>query len=155
MKFSKEIKAGILVVVSIAVFIFGFNFLKGKNFFSERRVFYAIYPNVAGIVEANPVQLNGFKVGRVKDIQLLGNNGKIIITIAISDTKLNIPKNTVAKIVSSTLLGDKAIQLIPSDSKEFANDGDTLIGSVEESLQASVNATVQPLKIKAEKLIGS
>jgi len=155
MKLSKEIKTGILVVVSIAVFIYGFNFLKGKNFFSERRIFYAVYPEVAGIVEANPVQLNGFKVGRVKDIQLFGTNGRIIVTFAISDKHLNIPKNSVAKIISSDLLGAKAIQLIPGNEKEFSKDGDTLIGIVEASLQESVNATVKPLKDKAEKLISS
>src|SRR5438874_2130278 len=124
MKLSKEIKTGILVVISISIFVYGFNFLKGKNFFSERRIFYAVYPEVAGIVEANPVQLNGFKVGRVKDIQLFGTNGKIIVTFAISDKNLNIPKNSVAKIISSDLLGAKAIQLIPSDEKEFSKDGD-------------------------------
>ncbi|MBI4945443.1 MAG: MCE family protein [Bacteroidetes bacterium] len=155
MRPSKEIKTGILVIVSIAVFVYGFNFLKGKNLFSERRVFYAVYPEVAGIVEANPVQLNGFKVGRVKDIQLFGTSGKIIVTFTISDKNLNIPQNSVAKIISSDLLGAKAIQLIPSTAKEFSKDGDTLIGIVEASLQESVNATVKPLKDKAEKLISS
>ena len=155
MKLSKEIKTGILVVVAISVFVYGFNFLKGKNFFSERRIFYAVYPEIAGIVEANPVQLNGFKVGRVKDIQLFGTNGKIIVTFAISDKNLNIPKNSVAKIISVDLMGAKAIQLVPGNEKEFSQDGDTLIGIVEASLQESVNATVKPLKDKAEKLIAS
>src|ERR1035437_2721318 len=155
MKLSKEIKTGILVVIAIAMFVFGFNFLKGRSLFSERRNFYAVYPEIAGLVEANPVQLNGFKVGRVKDIQLFGTNGKIIVTFAISDKNLNIPKNSVAKIISVDLMGAKAIQLVPGNEKEFSQDGDTLIGIVEASLQESVNATVKPLKDKAEKLIAS
>ena len=155
MKLSKEIKTGILVVIAIAMFVFGFNFLKGRSLFSERRNFYAVYPEIAGLVEANPVQLNGFKVGRVKDIQLFGTSGKIIVTFTISDKNLNIPKNSIAKIISSDLLGAKAIQIIPSNTKEFSPNGDTLIGIVEASLQESVNATVKPLKDKAEKLISS
>ncbi len=155
MKVSKEVKTGILVVASIALFIYGFNFLKGKDIFSSRRIYYAVYPEVAGIVEANPVQLNGFKVGRVKEIKLFDTTGRIIVTFAISDKDLKIPKNSVAKIISSDLLGAKAIQLMPGDDKNYAQDGDTLIGIVEASLQESVNATVKPLKDKAEKLIAS
>lgn len=155
MKISKEIKTGVLVASSIAIFIFGFNFLKGKNIFSDRRLFYAVYPEIAGLVESNPVQLNGFKIGRVKEIQLFDTTGRIIITFAISDNNVKISKNSVAKIISSDLLGAKAVQIIPGNEKEYLIDGDTLIGVVEASLQESVNATVKPLKDKAEKLISS
>jgi len=155
MKISKEIKTGVLVAATLALFIFGFNFLKGKNIFSERRIFHAVYPDVAGLVESNPVQLNGFKIGRVKEIQLFDTTGKIIVTFAISDNKIRISKNSVAKIISSDLLGAKAVQLILSGEKEYVKDGDTLLGVVEASLQESVNATVKPLKDKAEKLISS
>ncbi len=155
MKISREIKTGILVVIAIALFIYGFNFLKGKDIFSSRRIFYAIYPEVAGLVESNPVEMNGLKVGRVKDIALFDTSGKIIVTISITDKKLNIPKNSVAKIISSDLLGAKAIQIIKSSEKTFAKENDTLVGVVEASLQESVNATIKPLKDKAEKLIGA
>jgi phospholipid/cholesterol/gamma-HCH transport system substrate-binding protein len=114
-----------------------------------------VYPEVAGLVEANPVQLNGLKVGRVKDIQLYDTTGRIIVTFAISDDKLNIPKSSVAKIISSDLLGAKAVQIIKSNERNYAKDGDTLLGVVETSLSESVNATVRPLKEKAEKLISS
>jgi phospholipid/cholesterol/gamma-HCH transport system substrate-binding protein len=155
MKLSKEIKTGILVVIAVAIFIYGLNFLKGINIFSERRIFYAVYPEVAGLVEANPVQINGFKVGRVKNIQLYDTTGKILVTLAIYDKTLSLRKSSIAKIISSDLLGAKAVQIIPGNEKEFLKDGDTLIGIVEVSLQESVNRTVKPLKDKAEKLISS
>lgn len=155
MKISREVKTGILVVAAIGLFIYGFNFLKGKDIFSGRRVFYAIYPEVAGLVEANPVQYNGLKVGRVKSVRLYDTSGRIIVAFAISDDEMKIPKYSVAKIVSPEFLGGKAIQIIPSNEKEYAADGDTLYGMVEASLQESVNATIKPLKDKAEKLISS
>ncbi len=68
MKISKEVKTGILVVVTIGIFVYGFNFLKGKDIFSSREIYYAIYPNISGIGEGNPVQVNGFKVGRIKKV---------------------------------------------------------------------------------------
>lgn len=155
MKLSREVKTGILVVVAIAIFVYGFNFLKGKNIFSKQDTYYAIYPQVSGIVEANPVQVNGFKVGRVNKIELLDTTGRLLVTISISDEKLKIKKGTTARIVSSDLLGAKAIELIMSNSSEYAKDGDTLMAETEASLQETVNATVKPLKDKAEKLIGS
>ena len=155
MKISKELKTGVLVVAAISIFIYGFNFLKGKDIFSKRRIFYAVYPEVAGLVESNPVQMNGFKVGRVNGLQLFDTTGRIIVEIAITDNNLKIPKNSVAKILSSDLLGAKALQIIAGSEKKYAHAGDTLIGVVEASLQESVNATVKPLKDKAEKLIAS
>lgn len=144
-----------MVVVTIVIFVLGFNFLKGKDIFSNRDTFYAIYPNISGIVEANPVQINGFKVGRVSKIELLDTTGRLLVTMSISDRKLRVPKGTVARIVSSDLLGAKAIELKLARGTEFARDGDTLQSDIEASLQESVEMQVKPLKDKAEKLIAS
>ena len=155
MKISKEIKTGIVVIVAIALFVYGFNFLKGKDIFSSRDLYYAVYPQVSGLVEANPVQVNGFKVGRIKKIELMDTSGMLLVTMAISDDKIRITKGTVAKIVSPEFLGGKAIELVLGKSSDYAPDGDTLISEIDPSLQASVNETIRPLKEKAEKLIGS
>ncbi len=155
MKLSKEVKTGILVVATILLFVYGFNFLKGKDLFSNREIYYAVYPQISGIVEANPVQVNGFKVGRIKKIELLDTTGRILVTMAISDKKLRVTKGTVARIVSSDLLGAKAIELVIGKSRNFANDGDTLTSEIDPSLQQSVEGAIKPLKDKAEKLIAS
>jgi len=42
----KEIKVGIIVIVAIGVFIYGFNFLKGHNIFNPQRKLYAVYPKI-------------------------------------------------------------------------------------------------------------
>jgi len=155
MKLSKEVKTGILVVVTIAIFVYGFNFLKGKDIFSSREIYYAVYPQISGIVESNPVQVNGFKVGRIKKIELLDTTGRLLVTMAISDQKLRVTKGTVARIVSSDLLGAKAIELVMGKGSEFAQDGDTLVSEIDPSLQQSVEGAIKPLKDKAEKLIAS
>jgi len=155
MKISKEIKTGIVVIASIALFVYGFNFLKGKDIFSSRNLYYAIYSEVGGLVEANPVQLNGFKIGRVKEIRILDTTGHIIVTFAISDSKLKLPKGTVARISSPEFLGGKAVKLVMGKSTGYHEDGDTLIGDIDPSLQEQVDATVRPLKDKAEQLIAS
>ena len=155
MKIRKEVKVGIVTTLAIACFIYGFNFLKGKNLFSSQRKFYAVYNDIDGLVEANPLMINGFKVGLVGAIKLANDTtGNIIVTILL-DNDVNVPKNSVAKVVSSDILGSKAVQLILGRGADFAVSGDTLISAQEDNLKAAVNKTIAPLQKKAEGLITS
>ncbi|MEE4257821.1 MAG: MlaD family protein [Bacteroidales bacterium] len=153
MKYRKEIIIGLVFIAALALFIWGFSFLKGFNLFKEQRVLYAKYDRVSGLSKANPVSINGLKVGQVSDIYFEPNfSGKIIVEITI-ETLLPIPKNSVALIYSSDLMGSKAIDLkLGNDSLLVAN-GDTLGTRVEASLKEAVNQQIQPLKAKAEELI--
>ena len=155
MKLSKEVKVGIVTTAAIGCFIFGFNFLKGKNLFSTQRKFYAIYQDIDGLVDANPLLINGFRVGMVGDIELLNDNsGKILVTL-IMDDDAQIPKNSIARVVSSDILGSKAVQLILGNGNAYAVDGDTLVSAQEDNLKTAVNKTIAPLQKKAEGLIAS
>lgn len=156
MKLSKEVKTGIIVTIAIGFFIYGFNFLKGKNLFSRHRTMHAVYTDIAGLVEANPVQVNGFKIGQVSKIKFYpDNSGRILVSFMIKEEDFNIPKNSVAKVISSDLLGSKAIQLDMGNSTVYAEDGDTLISATEDDLKSAVNKQIEPLKKKAESLISS
>ena len=152
----KEVKVGLLVTVGMVVLLVGFNFLKGKNFFSKTRKFYAIYTNIDGLVEACPVQMNGFKVGQVSNIRLYSSaSDRILVTLLISNKEINIPKNATAMIISSDLLGSKAVQLILGSSTEYAQNGDTIMSAIEDDLKQSVDKRIAPLQKKAEGLISS
>lgn len=153
MRYKKEIITGIVFVAALALFIWGFNFLKGFNLFKEQRVFYAVYDRVSGLSKSNPVSVNGLKVGQVSDIYFEPDfSGNIIVELTI-ETQIPIPKNSVALIYSSDLMGSKAINLQLGSDSVFVNDGDTLQTNVEASLKEAVNQQIQPLKIKAEELI--
>lgn len=155
MKISKEVKIAFVSIIAFACFIYGFNFLKGKNFFASQNKFYAVYQDVDGLVEANPLIISGYKVGIVTDIELSYDSSKNVIVTMLLDKKINIPKNSVAKIVSSDIMGSKAIQFVMGNSKEFAVDGDTLLSEKEANLKQSVNKAIEPLQRKAESLISS
>jgi phospholipid/cholesterol/gamma-HCH transport system substrate-binding protein len=64
----KEVKIGGIVVIAVFLFIYGLNFLKGKNIFTARTHYYVVYKNVGGLTESNPVYFNGFVVGKVNQI---------------------------------------------------------------------------------------
>jgi phospholipid/cholesterol/gamma-HCH transport system substrate-binding protein len=70
-------------------------------------------------------------------------------------SKFPIPKNSVARIHSSDLMGSKAIDIKLGSSTTMLTSGDTLAAEVEASLKDEVNRQVLPLKRKAEDMISS
>lgn len=152
---SKELRIGILVVMSIVVLVWGINYLKGSNLFDNSRTFYAIYGNIGGLQEGSGVSVNGYKVGVVKRILLLTDkNYSLLVEISI-EKDIDIPSNSVSKIVNTDIMGSKGISLILGDSNTNAQKGDTLYSDMDRSLKEEVNKQILPLKNKAEQLIGS
>jgi len=155
-KVSKEFKIGLVVVCAIAAFIWGINFLKGSNLFSHKDYLYAVYPKIDNLIPANPVLINGFKVGQVNEISLIQKDGKAQVLVKFLLTEdVKIPKNSTAKAISSDLLGTKAVEIIYSTETELAKSGDTLIAASEEGFKESLDKRIAPIQAKAENLISS
>jgi len=152
---NKELKIGLVAIVSMIILVFGINYLKGLNVFKSSKYFYAKYENIGGLKVGSFVLVNGFQVGSVSNIELLtDDNQNLLVTVNINKD-MSIPINTICKIVNQDLMGTKGINLILGNDTIFANIGDTLISGMESSLQDEVNAQILPLKMKTEELIGS
>tara|TARA_B100000963_G_scaffold111436_1_gene97024 strand:+ start:7285 stop:8232 length:948 start_codon:yes stop_codon:yes gene_type:complete len=150
---NRELKVGIIALLSVSVLVIGINYLKGINVLNKHKVFYAKYDNIGGLQVGSSVSLNGYKVGSVSEISLLRKNN-LLVTLNI-EKDFDIPKNTICKIVNKDLMGAKSIDLILGDANKLAIEGDTLFSNIEGSLQDEVNAQILPLKLKTEELIGS
>ena len=154
LKIRTEIKVGFLFIIALAILIWGIMYLKGTEIFKPRTLIYAVYDKVNGLVPSNSVTINGLQVGQVKSLSFSKKNpGKIIAVLYLSDKSLPIPKNSVAKIFSSDLIGSKEVAIVLGDSKEYIKDGDTLNSLTEATLTEEVNQQLAPLKRKAENLI--
>ncbi|MFH1120854.1 MAG: MlaD family protein [Bacteroidota bacterium] len=155
LKLSRELRIGLLTVITLTAFIWGFNFLKGKDIFNQQRTFYAVYDNVAGLMTANAVTINGLAVGQVSSLRFHPDKpGKVVVELSMSND-IRIPKNSIARIFSSDLLGTRGIQIVIGDAAMDAVSGDTLISQVQTSLQDEVNDMVQPIIRKAENMMSS
>jgi len=153
LKHKREIKIGAFVIVTLALFIWGISFLKSKDFFMKKRVFYAVYEKVDGLVKANPVFVKGLKVGIVEDVYFVYKPSTHIVVKLNLTSDIPIPKNSISRIYSYDLMGSKAIELLLGDSFVQAQNGDTLKSETGSSLQEEVNRQVQPIKKKAEDLL--
>jgi phospholipid/cholesterol/gamma-HCH transport system substrate-binding protein len=146
LKISNETKIGALTVVSVAILILGYSFLKGNDVFTTENKFFAVYTDVTGLTVAKPVLVNGFQIGRVSHLTLLPS-GKTLVEFKVQE-KYSVPKNTLAKL-DGDLLGNKTINFVLGNSKIMAESNDTLDASVKGSLAE----TLQPVQKKAELIV--
>ncbi len=155
---SRELKTGFVAVVVIALFIWGFNFLKGENIFAKsQRHFFVEYNNIQGLKKSSSVTINGLQVGSVVDIKFNTNpekRGKLIVELLI-ENDFQFSKSSIAKIYSASLMGGQSLAIIPSYEGEMAIDGDSLKGEVESDIFSSVGEKLNPLQAKLENVIVS
>ena len=153
MKITKEIKVAVLVILSIVLFYWGFAFLKGKNLFDTSTKLYAVYDNVAGLVEAAPVTINGLIIGKVNAIEILPD-GKMKVELVITNEQIQIAKSSVAQIMDSGLIGGREIAIINNFSDtNYTQSGDTLKASNKLALTDELANQIGPVKDKVEVLL--
>jgi phospholipid/cholesterol/gamma-HCH transport system substrate-binding protein len=148
LKINNETKIGIVTVVGLVILILGFSYLKGNDVFSGSNKFYAIYRNVEGLTLSKPVLVNGFQIGHVSNMTLQSESGFTVVEFKI-DPRYPIPSNTLARLESTDLLGSKAIIFEMGNSRELAENKDTLRADIQGSLAQSL----QPVQRKAEVLM--
>ena len=68
MKYSKEFKIGVFVVVVLTASFFVINYLRGKDIFNKEIEIVSQYENVEGLVESAPVFIKGYKAGKVTEV---------------------------------------------------------------------------------------
>ncbi|MFN4082954.1 MAG: MlaD family protein [Bacteroidia bacterium] len=149
MKLERETKIGLFTIVALTTLYLGYNFLRGKKFFSDVKEYYVVFNSVEGVVKSTPIYYKGLKVGQVEKFSLLkdDNKNRILGTLSI-DGKIKVSKSTSAVIVNMDLLGSKAIKLDIPDLEFLLSEGDTLKGIDEEDF-------LMPIKDKSERVLMS
>jgi phospholipid/cholesterol/gamma-HCH transport system substrate-binding protein len=158
LKITREVKTGIVAVSVIALFIWGYNFMKGLNLFDGPSITYLTeYNNVQGLNEASVVTINGVEVGKVVKISFNKKpkkRGHLIVEFSV-ETDFEFSKKSIAKIYSASLMGGKSLAIIPSYEGEMATSGDFLQGEIESDIFSSVTEKLNPLQAKVENVIVS
>jgi phospholipid/cholesterol/gamma-HCH transport system substrate-binding protein len=158
LKITREVKTGIVAVSVIALFIWGFNFMKGLNLFDgPSKTYLTEYSNVQGLNTASVVTINGVEVGKVINIMFNKDpekRGKLIVEFSV-ENDFEFSKQSVAKIYSASLMGGKSLAVVPSYEGEMAKPGDFLTGEIESDIFSSVTEKLNPLQAKVEDVIVS
>ena len=87
MKFSKELKAGVIALLAIVGFCGVVSVYEREKPFTTDNIFYAKYDNVEGLAQSAAVSINGLKVGQVdKIIPITSKDGKINFVVKLQST---------------------------------------------------------------------
>lgn len=153
MKLSNEIKAVLLIVSGVFLFLLGFNFLNGTSLFKKENQLFAIYDNVEGLQIGTKVTVNGLTVGKVSTIDFLPRSNKILVAFTLRND-IQFSKNSKAELYEAGLIGGKSIAIHPAyDQAALLQDGDTLIATVKPGLTDVVNQQIAPLQQKLERVL--
>lgn len=109
-----KFRVGVFVLVALAVFL-GLVYALGARarLFEARYTIHADFIEVGGLVEGATVRLAGVQIGRVTGVHLPGEpGGKVRIDLTIARRYSDrIRKNSVARIETQGLLGDKIVEI--------------------------------------------
>lgn len=158
MKISNEVRVALLALAAIFVFVYGFNFLKGKDLFKRTGTYYIVYKNVDGLIPPAPVTVNGVQVGSVIEVDLL-DNLDILVELSL-DRDISIPKHSIADIYSPSPLGEKSVRLLFDRvcKTNCATSGDTLSGKVTglvASLTGDMSETLNEVQTVMTEVVSS
>lgn len=154
MKIKTETKVGIIGIATIAILVWGINFLKGKNLFEKQNTYYAKYDNINGLLPTSYVFINGMKVGKVNDIQYMDAQMKTFLVCFDIPASIDIPSNSIAEVYSSDILGSKAMRIIIGNETTLLSENDTMLSKTDDgSMFAEIEKMLEPYSEKVNNII--
>jgi len=122
-----DLWVGIFVVAGIAALLFlalkvgSMNVVETSNSYQLT----AKFDNIGGLKVRAPVKSAGVVVGRVTDVQFDAENFEAVVTLRI-DNRYRFPKDTLAAIMTSGLLGEQYIGLDAGGDTQHLKDKDKI-----------------------------
>lgn len=112
--------AGTIFIIAAAIFIVGdlSTWFKKPGY-----TLVAYFPSVTGLENRAAVRLAGVKIGTVREIKLAERRAQLVLNIS---PQFRVPRGSRAAMASLGLIGEKYIEITPSDEPAFHEPGDTL-----------------------------
>jgi phospholipid/cholesterol/gamma-HCH transport system substrate-binding protein len=114
-----KLRVGVFVVLALLTFL-GLIYALGARarLFESRYTIHAEFTEVGGLVEGATVRLAGVQIGRVTAVTLPGQpGGKVRVNLTLARRFSDrIRKNSVARIETQGLLGDKIVEITVGDT---------------------------------------
>lgn len=124
-----EVVVGGVVLLAIALIIFGTIWLKGAGFGREQTEVRARFSQVGQLLKGNAVKLRGVPIGRVESIELDPAGTGVIITMAV-DSRVRFPEDPVVILSPESMFGDWQAEIFPRrnfSSYDYAEDPDPTV----------------------------
>ena len=160
-----KLRVGITGIISLALLGFLVFLLTGnKSLFSSNVMLYTYMDDSSAMTEGAAVRLNGIEVGKLKKIELSGENKPqriIKISMAIDDRMIKaIPVDSQASVGAENLLGSKYMNIRKGKSPTAVQPGGELKSLDTQEFQDLVNAayptlqSMQGIAVRVDRIVG-
>ena len=142
---SAQLKVGIFVLVSIAIFVYGVFTISGQEeLFEKEYTVKTYFDNTAGLLEGAYVRLSGVGVGSVSSIRFSDDPllGKVQVVMEINKRALaRVSVDSHATIKTEGLLGAKFVEIVPGQGEGIgkARDGIVIRGYTSPEMQEIIS----------------
>ncbi|MBR5498684.1 MAG: MCE family protein [Bacteroidales bacterium] len=154
MKYAKEFKIGVFVVIVSVASFFLINYLRGEDIFNREFEVSAKYESLEGLVASAPVYIKGFKAGKVSEVNYCSETGDFEVVCSISKV-FSVPEDSRMTIYGVDIMGSKGVRIDLGSSSMPVEDGGSLCGGVEAGLVDGLASEIGPLLSKVATTLDS
>lgn len=122
---SLEIRVGVTVVIASVILIVGIMWFQKFKLVEKRYNICVTFPEVGGLTEDDPIDVNGVERGRVESVNLHRRN--VVVEMGISEGVV-IPIDSRVSLRSIGIMGERYITIKTGKADSIVQPGDTLIG---------------------------
>lgn len=126
-----EIQVGLTVLAALVVLGWGVLWLRGYQASSKTRVWHVSFPQTGGLGQGDEVQVNGIRMGSVKDMRLRGDH---VIVDLMLDEQVVVTRDSKVIVRNVGLMGEKVIAVDLLATGAPWTERDTIPGEYEKGI---------------------
>lgn len=154
MKFKKELKIGVFVVVVLVASFFVINYLRGRDIFNREVELVSYFESVDGLAESAPVTIKGYKAGKVSLVEYLPAEGNFKVVCSVLK-EFEIPADSKMTIYATDIMGSKGVKIELGSSEQLLADGEILEPAFEAGLLDGLASQISPLMERVNNTLDS
>lgn len=132
-----EIQVGAMVLVALAILLWGVTWLKELSIARKQRVWMVHFEQTGGLAQSDEVQVNGIRKGDVQKVDLL--NDGVLVHLALA-SEITLTRDCQVAIRNVGLMGEKVIAVDLRRTGEAYGERDTIPGLYEKGISEVVAA---------------
>ena len=136
-RISTNLFVGVFVLIGLTLFVLLlFNMGGGQGVFSSQYTLFGKFAHVKGLHYGSEITLNGLRVGTVKNIHISAEAKELVVELSLNKKFHDrIRKDSVAKVVTQGMLGDKYIDVtLGTPTEPTLNHGEFIETAEEKDL---------------------
>jgi phospholipid/cholesterol/gamma-HCH transport system substrate-binding protein len=107
----REGSVGLMLIAGLGIFAAAALWLRGIGPSNQKYMINAQFAEAAGIQQGGAVRFRGIRVGKIANIK--PNENGVDVTLEITDPTLKIPRNSIAEVSQTGLIGEPVIEIVP------------------------------------------